>query len=263
MRKRNFRKYFVLWVTVCMIMQMFGGIGLTLVSEASITKETTNTTTNTTAKQTKPIQSFAVSVTGSALSYTYYVGGGKANAANDGLSEDTPVTSISEITDVINQKDEENGAYTIDVLGNVTEANEIVIGNGSNSIFVTIKAVTGSAIIMRDAGYTDGDLINVKAGSKLILGDDEDSNTNELIIDGGYDSGTMTPISTGRLINIDVGAEVRLYSNTIIQNNVGPAVVPSESDDPDLIGGGIYNEGLFTMYGGEIRNNQGCVLFKI
>ncbi len=122
----------------------------------------------------------------------------------------------------------ENGVITLvrDIVlassVNITSGAYIIVGEGA-----TIK------------GVFDGDLFVVTGeGTTLTLGDrNATENKSDLIFDDGNN------VREGSLFRVEHGGKLEMYNSVIIKN-----ATTSRS------GAAIYNEGEFTMYGGEIEN---------
>lgn len=100
---------------------------------------------------------------------------------------------------------------------------------------VSITATSAEVGFIRGEGTT-GDLITVAAGAKLTLSD--------LVIDGNKE---VVADAGGSLVRVLNGGEFVLESGAVLQNN--------RRSSSSSRGGGVYNEGIFTMKGGAIKDN--------
>jgi hypothetical protein len=225
------RKMLALLMTFCMIFQMTGTIAL-----AGDNGE------KTLFDKPEASRINIMAVTGSAI--TYYVGGDGASNENSGTESTAPFATLAKATEVMNGAGE--GEYDIIVQGNTTETQQSQIGDGEGAYDVTIRTVTGSAIIMRDSSRT-GDLITVKNGANVILGDNTETNTSELIIDGGGYLGRDYVF--GSLINVNEGGSLSLFPHVTLERN------RDDRTSYNGYGGAVHNSGAFYMYGGTIQNN--------
>lgn len=120
--------------------------------------------------------------------------------------------------------------------------NIILISDVSLSETLSIdKDITISAkeqTISRADGFK-GNMINVKSGKTLTLGNDDDPNTFKLTIDGGLEDQ-----KTESCIYISDGANVIVKNNTRIINN-----------NSSGSGGAFYNDGKLQLYDAEIDGN--------
>ncbi len=142
--------------------------------------------------------------------------------------------------------------------GNVTSPEELVAALGGrgavydNGVITLVRDVvlassiritSGSYIIIGEGasikGGFDGDLFVLSGeGTALTLGDRTAiENKSDLVFDGG------NIVRQGSVFKIESGAKLEMHTSVIIKN-----AVTSRS------GAAVYNEGEFTMYGGEIEN---------
>ena len=228
-KKQKRKKILALLVSVCMMFQMFSGT--VFVAAGSIASTT-----------------------------TYYVGGNNASDGNAGDNSEQPFATLAKAAETINSRGA--GIYSIIVQGGTNESEKVQIGDELGSdIDITITSsctesaqttsvsggaivasVTGSAIILRSPDLTD-DLLCVENGATLTLGDSTGTTATLLFFDGGnfIDASTQ-----GAIIRVADNGVLNLYNNVTLHNN----------NIPNNSGGGIYNTGTFSMYGGTIRNNN-------
>lgn len=173
---------------------------------------------------------------------TYYIGGVGASDSNSGTDSTAPFATLAKAVQELNAVP---GNYDIIVLGSTSEPQTSQIGDGVNVFNVNIKTVTGSAIVMRNKDVP-GDLITVSNHTKLSLGDNDDTYSSTLTIDGGrthfYDG-----VSYGTIIKVNVGGTLITYDSVVIQN------IYRWTYSYNNYGGAIYNAGAFDMYGGTIQ----------
>ncbi|MHB8130884.1 MAG: hypothetical protein ACYDEX_18035 [Mobilitalea sp.] len=220
MRMNKGKKMLSLLLTVCMVFQLFGG---NVFADAMLVQ-----------------------------SDTFYVGGENASDGNEGTSSEEPFATMLKAAATINALGA--GSYHIIVQGGTTETAGVLIGNGTDLIDVAItsavtgsainNAVTGSAIVMRGAEFT-GHLFTVTNNASLTLGDSLKVEVEKLFLDGG---GQPLYVDEASLVYIASGGSLTMYSNVTLRNNqIG-------INSYNGYGAGIYNEGTFDMYGGEISN---------
>ncbi len=142
--------------------------------------------------------------------------------------------------------------------GNVTTVDELISalgGNGityQNGVISVIKdVVLSSSVNITSGTYTiigegasikgdfDGDLFVLSGeGTVLTLGDPTAiENKSDLVFDGG------NTVREGSIFRVEQGAKLEMHTSVVIKNAV-----------TSVSGAAVYNEGEFTMYGGEIEN---------
>ncbi len=218
---------------------------------------------------------------------TYYVGGTDALDTNSGESSTSPFATLARAAKAVTANGA--GSYRIILQGDTSETEQIVFGDGSNLFEVTlicrrpvtvhsvsgsaieetpdeISSVSGSAIIARNPSYM-GDLFWIKSNTVLTLG--EENGNTYLTVDG---LGNVVS-NTGRLVEVESDATLRIHKNIILTNNntsvsFGGAIYVNENGLLIMEGGqisnimkGYYgvicNEGIFHLKEGSIINNTG------
>lgn len=237
MRTLRNRKWLALIISISLILQLLGGIpegigGISRrVKAAEIPDESVALPLTTEAH-----------LTAADSSITYYIGGAGASDSNSGIESTSPYATLAKAVQELNKQP---GNYKIIALGDTNEPEASVIGDGINEFNVTITTVTGSAIIMRNK-EVPGDLITVSGKSSLTLGENDDTYSSELTIDGGrthYHSG----VDYGNIIKVNVGGSFTVHNRVIIQN------IYRHTPNYEAYGGAIYNSGSFYMYGGTVQ----------
>ena len=234
MRKKKFEKVLVLLLSLCMIVQPL------------------------------PVNAYADET---AQITTYYVGGPNASYANDGLSSSAPLVTVASAASRINTAGA--GNYKIIIQEATDERHEIVIGDNVSYINITIvgadymkpddaatgsalsNIATGSAIILRDQ-LNSSDLFTVKKNATLTLGDSTGDSNAKLYLDGGNYTHDF-----GRLVNVEEGGTLNIYSNVTLRNN--------KVSNIDNLGGAVYNNGTAMINGGVITGNssdKGAAIFN-
>lgn len=155
-----------------------------------------------------------------------------------------------------------NEALTVSAVnapgGNVTTVDELISalgGNGityQNGVISVIKdIVLSSSVNITSGTYTiigegasikgdfDGDLFVLSGeGTLLTLGDlAAIENKSDLVFDGG------NTVREGSIFRVEQGANLEMHNSVVIKNAA-----------TSVSGAAIYNNGEFTMYGGEIEN---------
>lgn len=142
--------------------------------------------------------------------------------------------------------------------GNVTTPDELVHALGTNGIVYqngiikivkdvvlskSVNITSGSYVVVGEGasitGDFDGDLFIISGeGTSLTLGDQMAAeNKSDLIFDAG------NTVRDGSVFRVEKGAKLEMCSSVVIKNAM-----------TSVSGAAVYNEGEFTMFGGEIEN---------
>lgn len=232
MIKYRNKKLLALLLTLCMVFSWNTGVhtakGQTEQAKAKISEDDV-------------IQVMAA--TGAAI--TFYVGGSGASDANKGTGVEGPFATLARASQAVNLSG--TGLYEIVMLGDTCEVAPSQFGDGQNNIQVSIRTVTGSAIIIREPECT-GDIITVADHASLSLGDSSGEYSSTLTINGGRGY-KNSYTKDGSIIKVQNQGTLSLYEDVVLRDNF------HHIDTYKGNGGAVYNNGTFLMYGGSILDN--------
>ena len=175
---------------------------------------------------------------------TVYVGGTAGSDSNDGLTKQTPLQSIDKALEIIYKLNKENQQQK--------DFSLILLANYNRTDFTSGRYTS-----------TEGNIIDINATEQLKLTIASDTGENYSINAQGVSGQYFW-----RVLRIQGSVEVTLKNITLtggywsegggVQVNQGSTLIMDEGAKitNNAPGGGVYNEGTFTMKNGEISGNE-------
>ena len=192
---------------------------------------------------------------------TVYVHSGVGNDSNDGLSEQTPLQSIDKALEIIyklNKENQQQKDFSMILLADYSRTDSskegnIIDINATEQLKLTITSATGCTI---NANGEDGQyfwrVLRIQGSVEVTL--------KNITLTGGYWSeGGGVQVNQGSTLIMDKGAKITYNLAGGGVHNEGTFTmkdgVISENINNDN-GGGVHNKGTFTMEGGTITGNR-------